>query len=209
MTSPFASQPGEREGPFRQTSGGSAGLFAPAVLPQAEPASLRRLLFLDDDPVRAEAFLIENPQAIWVQTVPECIEKLGESWHEVHLDHDLGGKTFVDMTETDCGMEVIRWLCRAPREHLRHSQFFIHTHNTIAGMLMVVQMRETGYWAEFRPFGLDPVLLLRRDEDEESLAAERPPGSEVPAHRRVASGIRERVMGWLNGFWRLPRKRKS
>ncbi len=35
-------------------------------------------------------------------------------------------------------------------------------------MLMVLQMRETGYWAEFRPFGLDPILLLRRDEDEES-----------------------------------------
>ena len=152
--------------------------------------------------------MIEYPQAVWVQTVPECIDKLSENWHEVHLDHDLGGKTFVDVNETDCGMEVIRWLCREPREHLREARFFIHTHNMIAGMLMVMQMRETGYRAEFRPFGLDPILLLRRDEDEESLAAERQPGVDVPAHRQPTPGMLDRLIGWMNGSWRLPRERK-
>ena len=118
---------------MRQSSGDSVGRIAPTVSPQAEPDSLRRLLFLDDDPVRAEAFLTENPQAVWVQTVPECIEKLMDSWHEVHLDHDLGGKTFVDINETDCGMEVIRWLCREPREHLhRPGSLFILTTQLLA-----------------------------------------------------------------------------
>ena len=68
--------------------------------------------------VRAETFLTENPQAVWVQTVAECLVQLVENWDEVHLDHDLGGKTFVDINEIDCGMEVIRWLCKEPRRPL-------------------------------------------------------------------------------------------
>lgn len=202
MTSPTVSQQDEREGPSRQSSDVSMGWFAWTVPKATEPDSARRLLFLDDDPVRAEAFLIENPQAIWVQTVEECIDKLGENWDEIHLDHDLGGKTFVDVNETDCGMEVIRWLCREPREHLRSAHFFIHTHNTLAGMLMVLQMKESGYSAEFRPFGLDPLLLLRRDEDDESRAAERPLAMETPAERREPPGAFKSLIGWLTGFWR-------
>ena len=103
-----------------------------------------------------------------------------ENWDEVHLDHDLGGKTFVDVNESDCGMEVIRWLCREPRDHLREARFFVHTHNSLAGLLMVLQMRTSGYRAEFRPFGMDPALLLPHDEDDSSRDAERPEGVELP-----------------------------
>jgi hypothetical protein len=205
MTVPTVSQAGDREEPLRQSSDAPSSRLVPSGSPATEAESTRRLLFLDDDPVRAEAFLIDNPQAVWVQTVAECVERLTEHWHEVHLDHDLGGKTFVDVNETDCGMEVIRWLCREPREHLREARFFIHTHNMIAGMLMVMQMRQTGYWAEFRPFGLDPVSLLRQDEDEESLAAERPRDAEVPAPGRPTPGILERFIEWVKDLRRLVR----
>jgi hypothetical protein len=132
-------------------------------------------LFLDDDPARAKAFLGENPGAVWVQTVSECLDRLTDHWDEVHLDHDLGGRTFVDSTETDCGMEVIRWMCTEPRPHLRQTLFFVHTHNSVAGLLMVLQMRARGYKAEFRPFGFDLAEMLARGEpcdeqDEESKA---------------------------------------
>ena len=50
------------------------------------------ILFLDDDPERAEIFLADNPEAVWVQTAEECIARLAEAWDEVHLDHDLGGE---------------------------------------------------------------------------------------------------------------------
>ena len=158
--------------------------------------------------MRAEAFLIENPQAVWVQTVAECLDRLAENWDEVHLDHDLGGKTFVDVNETDCGMEVIRWLCREPRDHLREARFFIHTHNSIAGLLMVLQMRSSGYRAEFRPFGLDPALLLRHDEDEPSLDAERPGDAEMPPRPALATARQalERLIGLLKGLWDWPRR---
>ena len=128
------------------------------------PVRSRRLLFLDDDPGRAAIFLKENPDAIWVTTVADCIARLGQPWDEVHLDHDLGGKTFVDSNARDCGMEVIRWLCKEPRTHLKASRFFVHTHHAAAGLLMVLQMHRYGYKAEFRPFGQDLEQMLAHNE---------------------------------------------
>jgi hypothetical protein len=143
------------------------GLPSPPVSPLVESigehsAPPRRLLFLDDDPRRAEVFLELNPEAVWVQTTRECIARLADPWEEVHLDHDLGGEHFVDMSRTDCGMEVVRWLCRELRPHLSEAKFIIHSHNFAAALMMVLLMRDTGYVAEFHPFGfnleMDPFL---------------------------------------------------
>ena len=75
-----------------------------------EPVPPPRILFLDDDDLRAEVFLGDHPQAVWVQTAAECIAKLEEPWDEVHLDHDLGGEVFVNIDRDDCGMAVVRWI---------------------------------------------------------------------------------------------------
>ncbi len=112
-------------------------------------------MFLDDDPDRAAAFLVRHPDAIWVQTVPECLEKLVESWDEVHLDHDLGGEQFVDVNRVDCGMEVVRWLVREPRKHLRRSKFTVHSHNIAAAFEMVMTLQAVGYQVDARPFGVE------------------------------------------------------
>jgi hypothetical protein len=158
------------------------------------------MLFLDDDPHRAELFLKDHPQAVWVTTVPECLARLSESWHEVHLDHDLGGKMFVDSADTDCGMEVIRWLCKEPRAHLKSSLFFVHTHNAAAGLLMVLLMRCGGYKAEFRPFGLDLEKLLAHNETEpipEAGACPKPPV-------RFADRLRSFWRTWVARLRRTP-----
>jgi hypothetical protein len=115
------------------------------------------VLFLDDDPQRASVFLGEHPQAVWVQTVAECIARLEEAWDEVHLDHDLGGEHFVDFEREDCGMEVVRWICRAPRPHLRATRFTVHSHNPGGATLMGMQMLANGYLVEVRPFGAPPL----------------------------------------------------
>ena len=114
-----------------------------------------RRLFLDDDPQRASAFLEANPDAVWVQTVPECIEKLAERWDEVHLDHDLGGERFVDVARDDCGMEVVRWLAKGRRRHLRRARFTVHSHNPLAAFEMVLWIQALGYRVEARPFGVE------------------------------------------------------
>jgi len=133
-------------------------------------------LFLDDDPKRAERFLRDVPAAVWVKSVAECLPRLVEAWDEVHLDHDLEGKTLVDTNREDSGMEIIRWLCKEPRPHLSQTRFFVHTHNLVAGLLMVLQMHESGYTAEFRPFGHDLASILESSEDEEFAAASVPAG---------------------------------
>jgi hypothetical protein len=110
-------------------------------------------LFLDDDVERAREFLAEYPDAVWVQTVPECLEQLLDPWDEVHLDHDLGGEQFVEISREDCGMEVVRWLANEPRMHLRPTQFYVHSHNGVAAYFMVLQLKSLGFRVEGSPFG--------------------------------------------------------
>ena len=50
------------------------------------------------------------------------------------------------------------------------TQFFVHTHNMVAGLLMVLQMRSSGFKAEFQPFGQDLARVLAHDEPEEDCA---------------------------------------
>jgi len=121
------------------------------MLPTA--AKSRRILFLDDDPNRAAVFLMENPEAIWVQTAKQCLSALVDPWDEIHLDHDLGGEVFVDHEREDCGMEVVRWLCEEPRAHLLTANFIVHTRNPNASCVMQFHLEVLGYRVQVRPFG--------------------------------------------------------
>ncbi len=131
--------------------------------PPVGPNQSRRILFLDDDPARAEIFLAEHPSAVWVETASECIARLEGDWDEVHLDHDLGGEHFVDLSREDCGMEVVRWLCLESHPHLKHTQFLIHSHNPMAAGMMAMQIRVAGFQVEHRPFGAASSLPASDD----------------------------------------------
>jgi hypothetical protein len=167
-----------------------------AGVPDSQTA--RRVLFLDDDPRRATRFLKQVPAAVWVQSVAECLPRMLEAWDEIHLDHDLGGEILVDTNRADSGMEVIRWLCKEPRPHLRETRFFVHTHNFVAGLLMVLQMRESGYEAELRPFGYDLATAL-----------ENPPSEILGPTPRAAAPARgwRRFLRWALAHLGPPRKR--
>ncbi len=132
---------------------------------QATPAAGRRILFLDDDPDRARSFLGRHPEAVWVETAGECIVRLAERWNEVHLDHDLGGEIYVDSSRQDCGMEVVRWLCSQPNEPSA-TLFFVHSHNADAASAMVQCLRQHGYEAVYRPFGIDVLAWLVTESEE-------------------------------------------
>ena len=123
--------------------------------PQLPPDGFR-ILFLDDDPSRAAAFLGGHPDAVWVQTADECLARLAEPWDEVHLDHDLGGEVHVDHDRVDCGMGVVRWLDLEPRPYLQAARFFVHTHNLNAACLMALHLQGMGFTVEVRPFAMDP-----------------------------------------------------
>jgi hypothetical protein len=160
----------------------SASAQDPPPDPANTPRGTGRLLFLDDDPDRASAFLTEYPEAVWVETVEQCLARLEEPWDEVHLDHDLGGETFVDLSRDDCGMAVVRWLCLHPRPHLKRTRFIVHSHNPNAAYVMVMQMMATGFQVEARPFGAPPS----------------PPIPAPEAARSRGTAV-QRVLRWLLG----------
>lgn len=138
--------------------------YTPGELPGSQAE--RRMLFLDDDPERAKAFLEKNPTAVWVQTVEDCLKRLEENWDEVHLDHDLGGERYVRVDREDCGMEVVRWLCLVQHPHLMPTRFFIHSHNENAASIMLSQMRIAGFRVSFRPFGTEEAAPRFSDKGE-------------------------------------------
>src|SRR3954447_2265760 len=43
-------------------------------------ANTLRILFLDDSPARALAFLRDHPEAVWVRTAKQCLVRLAEPW---------------------------------------------------------------------------------------------------------------------------------
>ncbi len=157
---------------------------------QGETGTLR-ILFLDDDPDRARAFLHRTPEAVWVQTAEDCIARLEDVWDQVHLDHDLGREVFVDSSRPDCGMEVVRWLCNESCARFEKTLFIIHTYNAEAGETMVRSLRENQYQAVYRPFGVDLVEWLSGDEPEET-------GEKVP--------VRPAKPAWSEWIRRLSRK---
>ena len=157
-----------------------------------------RILFLDDDHQRAEIFLAQNPQAVWVETVLDCLDKLQESWDEVHLDHDLGGEHYVTHDREDCGMEVVRWLSLAARPHLRATKFVVHSHNPNGATMMGMQLMVNGYTVEVRPFGESPVVPSTPATFEYTPEQQQAPAPQSgPRPRTFLESLRYRILTML------------
>ncbi len=118
-----------------------------------------------------------------MRTVEECLGRLDEPWDEVHLDHDLGGESFVDHERDDCGMAIVRWLCQEPRGHLLGTRFTVHSHNENAACIMALHLQVMGYRVEVRPFG-------RRSNA---------PSPGPPRGPRRGSPWSRRIVDWLIG----------
>jgi hypothetical protein len=122
------------------------------------------ILFLDDDPNRAALAYQRwseerRSNTIWCTTAEECLSVLQDDYDltEAHLDHDLGGATFVDTRREDCGMEVVRWLeNRTPKQlkKFEKCQFICHSWNIGAGRTMTERLKKIGLQATQLPFGM-------------------------------------------------------
>ena len=84
-----------------------------------------KILLLEDDYNRVEQFQKrvvelnernthkEEPfELIHFEDAEHCVAELekGSLFHLILLDHDLGGKVYVDTADTNTGSEVARWL---------------------------------------------------------------------------------------------------
>ena len=113
-----------------------------------------RLLFLDDAPDRAAAFLAAHPGAMWVQTVEQCSACCSSRGTRSISITTWAGKCWSITSGPDCGMAVVRWLCEEPRPHLRDTRFVIHTHNPNAACMMVLHLQVMGFQVQASPFGV-------------------------------------------------------
>ena len=112
---------------------------------------MAKVLFLDDDRTRTEAFLRRCPDATTVETAAGCIQQLQENdWELVCLDHDLGGEVYVNSKREDCGMEVVRWVEQNCPDV---KTFVVHSYNGYAAPMMVQRLRDAGYATHQLPFG--------------------------------------------------------
>lgn len=112
---------------------------------------MKSVFFLDDDPERTKKFLKTIPYARCFSTAQSIIAELKEGVEIdfLFLDHDLGGKTFVDSNTEDCGMEVVRYLLANKR---KIGLIVVHTCNTYAGTLMTERLEDASYLVVREPF---------------------------------------------------------
>ena len=95
-----------------------------------------RILILDDDLCRHKAF---NKKFIGhdvknVETSQETIDALqNENWDCVFLDHDLGGRVYVQSGK-NTGYEVAQWLSNHPEK--QPERIIIHSFNPVGAKNM-------------------------------------------------------------------------
>lgn len=110
-----------------------------------------RILILDDDLCRHQAFnrkLIGNDVKN-VETSQDAIDALqNESWDLVCLDHDLGGKVYVQSGK-NTGYEVAQWLFDNPEK--QPERIIIHSYNPVGAKNMKSLLEKAelipGAWA--------------------------------------------------------------
>lgn len=79
---------------------------------------------------------LEGVYMTHVETAKECIEILKkEKFDLIFLDHDLGGKVYVDTNREDTGSEVARWI-NSNQTQIGNTKVIVHSFNSVGGKYM-------------------------------------------------------------------------
>lgn len=112
------------------------------------------ILILEDDPIRMVQFRQRLSDAglphtiVHCQRAAEAIAALASNRFDlILLDHDLGGRTDVDHTDTqeDCGMRVAEWFSIRPERVRMQGPIVVHSINGPAALRMVDLIGETAH----------------------------------------------------------------
>ena len=126
----------------------------------------KRVVFLDDDPIRCKFFQSAIPSAVIVTTAEEVQAVLADRENQVDillLDHDLGGEIYVDPELENSGSGVVRWM----RKHNPPvGRIIVHSYNGPAAAAMCQDLTAIDYRAEYLPFSprlVDMVTAYMRE----------------------------------------------
>lgn len=118
--------------------------------------AMSKLVILEDNPDRMEQFhkkLKDRAEIIHFEHVKEFTEYVKENKDNINiffLDHDLGGKVYVDSNEEDTGYQAALFIKEIYGEE--YPQTIIHSMNTIGAK----KMKEILTKADVMPF---PALI--------------------------------------------------
>jgi CheY-like chemotaxis protein len=104
----------------------------------------RKILVLEDDLYRIDTFTRLYPEVVITTEAKDCIKKLKEmkSIDILFLDHDLGGKIYVNESLENTGSGVVRWIVKNKPEI---DQIIIHSYNISASVSMYYKLLDAGY----------------------------------------------------------------
>jgi hypothetical protein len=107
------------------------------------------IVILEDDPDRVYSFRIWAPGAQIVAHAQQAIDLLKGEVGLLCLDHDLDGRQYVDSSEPNTGMAVVRWIV-ANKPAIK--RILVHTHHLTAGNEMKEALAAAGYSVTCKPF---------------------------------------------------------
>ena len=116
-----------------------------------------KVLLLEDDSTRVVQFRNRlNSEGVPYELVhvdrasDAIVAMLEQRFDLILLDHDLGGRTYVNFTDEqeDCGIRVAEWLSIRPERVNQQGPIIVHSLNGPAAMQMVELISEAT-WAPF------------------------------------------------------------
>lgn len=117
-----------------------------------------RIMILEDDHHRINSFKtileLQVQDVSYHLTADSFIKALSKEKFVdcIMLDHDLGGKTYVDTGDRNTGSEVVRYILKnKDDEKFKKTKIVVHTFNTSAGKLMTDTLRHNNFDVIFVP----------------------------------------------------------
>lgn len=105
-----------------------------------------RILVLDDDAVRQEAFRRNNPdhRVTGTESATEAIKQMKHEFHEVvFLDHDLDDHLSPGAPSNGTGLHVVRWIAHC-EPNRRPLLTVVHSVNALGAGDMMRELTEAG-----------------------------------------------------------------
>lgn len=111
-----------------------------------------RVFILEDDEDRIRRFhqAFIGHDVTLAKDTERALKLFEPPYDWVLLDHDLGGRQWVDSDEEDCGAAFCR---RVPVDGLQGARVVVHSFNRDGAIRMIQTLRDKGIESIWQPFG--------------------------------------------------------